>query len=530
LNFSTGSPHGDAELTRALDIHGEENSGVQSMGIDMLPYVGTAILSGTLTYGFVKLFRDSHRRKLLLDTEIACEKAVSEAKLKAKHTLDSAEFELSRMRLTLEEKAAQLNARQVELEQRASGILTREQTLAELESKAREQETVLQGLRTFYAEKLEALSSASIETIRKELHDQVAAQSEEELKLLKRKLREQSDSEIEAEAREILLSAIQRISSNPSTETMATIVDLPSDDMKGRIIGREGRNIRSFEAVTGTTLMIDETPDTVLISAFDPVKREIARLTLESLLRDGRIHPSTIEAAYEKAKTEVQENVQNLGEEAMARLKLKPAHPEILKLLGQLHFRMSLNQNSLDHSIEVAFIASMLASELGLNPNLAKRAALFHDIGKAMDHEFEGSHALMAAKLLERYNEHPSVINAVASSHEEVPATSIYAPLVMIADRVSAMRPGARCDSMDSFVERVKCLESIARSFDGVKDAFALQAGREIRVIVEPNQLSDDDAKQLARDVSREIEDSMNYPSTIKITVIREQRFCETAK
>lgn len=459
------------------------------------------------------------KKRILADAEIECKKLKDEAKLnieKRIHQTGLQEAENSRVVTELQSEKERLQALRNDLEKQQSEL--------------NGQEKEYQQFKKDYLNKLQTLSSMSEKEIKDELIAQIEESCEHELKKLHQGLREQTDSEIENRARDILITAMQRISTNPAVDATATIVDLPSEDMKGRIIGREGRNIRSFEAVTGTTLMIDETPDSVLISAFDPVKREIARAALESLLKDGRIHPSTIEAAYENSKSEVIKNVQLLGEKAMTRLKLKPAHSEILKLLGQLHFRLSLNQNSLEHSIEVAYIASMLASELGLDPVIAKRAALFHDIGKAMDHEFEGSHALIAGKMLRRYDEDSRVINAVEASHEEVPAESVYAPLITIADRISAMRPGARCDSLDSYVDRVKTLEDLAKGFNGVKDAFALQAGREIRVIVEPSQLSDEEAQALARSISREIEETMNYPSTIKITVIRELRFCETAK
>ena len=500
------------------------------MGTEFLPLVSVSLGSVVIAIVGYRILWKHLLKNQIFKAELESRKLISEAEIDAKRLVDEA-------RLTLDKREGQITQKETEYAKSLLEMEEKTHLLSEKEAHLKRQREELKALtaehdviRKSYQEKLAALSSASPEKILEEYKEQIAQDCDEELKLHRRQLHERTETEVENEARDMLLTAMQRITINPATEATATIVDLPSEDMKGRIIGREGRNIRSFEAVTGTTLMIDETPDSVLISAFDPVKREIARIALENLLKDGRIHPSTIEAAYEQAKTAVQKNVKTLGEEAMTKLKLKPAHHEILTLLGQLHFRLSLNQNSLEHSIEVAFIASMLASELGLDPTLAKRAALFHDIGKAIDHEFEGSHAQIAAKMIERYGEDPVVVNAVAASHEEVPAESIYAPLIVIADRISAMRPGARCDSLDSYVDRVKNLEDIAKGFDGVREAFALQAGREIRVIVEPSQLSDDESRELARQISREIEDSLNYPSTIKITVIREQRFCETAK
>ena len=479
---------------------------------------------------FYRILASNSLRRKQLHAELEAKKIANQAEIEASRITEKAMLEIriaeERIRSAeqrLVERETCLGSSKSDLDDRISAVEARERELQSLK-------TTLESERDALKDKLMGVSSLSPEEIRHELLAQVERESAKELKHLQHELSEKSEIQLQDDARHLLLSAMQRITATPSTQTTATIVDLPSEDMKGRIIGREGRNIRSFEAVTGTTLMIDETPDSVLISAFDPVKREIAKLALEELLKDGRIHPSTIEASVEKARTQVQLNVKSLGEQALHRLKLGSAHPEIVELLGKLHFRLSLNQNSLEHSLEVAFIASMLASELGLDPVIAKRAALFHDLGKAIDHEFEGSHAAAAARILERYNEDPRVVNAVAASHDEVPASSPYAPLVVIADRISAMRPGARSDSLDSYVQRVKALETLAAGFDGVKEAFALQAGREIRVIVEPDRISDQDARELARSISREIENTLNYPSSIKITVIREKRFSEVAK
>jgi ribonuclease Y len=469
-------------------------------------------------------------QKHKLHTELDLEKKKHSAEIESKRIIEDAEVairashrDLEQARCSFEHDKEALLSQKAELEEQKA-------CLEKQKIEFLKQQNALDQTLAEYRTKLEGLIHADPQAIREELEELIQADAACDLAALRSQIMDRGEMEIRTEAQNLLITAMQRISSNPSTDTAATIVALPSEDMKGRIIGREGRNIRSFEAVTGTTLMIDETPETVLISAFDPVKREIAKTTLTSLLKDGRIHPSTIESAYEQAKESVLKNVQSLGEKAMLDLKLKPAAPEVLNLLGQLHFRHSFNQNCLDHSIEVAYIASMLASEVGLDPVIAKRGALFHDMGKAVDHEFEGSHALIGGRILRRFDEDPRVINAVEASHEEVPAESPYAPLVMIADKVSAMRPGARCDSLDSYVDRVKSLELIARKQTGVRDAFALQAGREVRVIVEPELIGDREAKKLASTITREIEDTLNYPSTIKVTVIREQRFCETAR
>ncbi len=385
-------------------------------------------------------------------------------------------------------------------------------------------------MRAAQEEKLLEISSMSREEARRELVARVEEESKEYLEELRRDLLEIPESRIESRARATLLAAMQRIGTTPMSEETSTTVALPNDEMKGRLIGREGRNIRSFESVTGVSLLIDETPDTVLLSGFDPVRREIARATLEALIKDGRIHPASIEEKHKKAMGEMEMAVIGLGEEAIRKLRLSGVHPEVVSLLGKLHFRHSYSQNTLDHSVEVAFLCSLLASEIGFDPNLAKRAGLFHDLGKAIDHEFEGSHAAAAAKILRHHDEPAEVVNAVAASHEEVGAESPYAGLVMLADAISASRPGARADTTEGYIQRVRSLETLARGFDGVRDCYALQAGREIRVIVDPDNVPDEVAKRLALRIRNRIESELQYPSTIKVTVIRESRFQETAK
>ena len=352
---------------------------------------------------------------------------------------------------------------------------------------------------------------------------------EEEIRDLRRSMLGRAEADLADEARRILLAAMQRITSQPMNDATATVVNLPSEEMKGRIIGREGRNIRTFEHTTGTTLMIDETPDSVLISCFDPVRREIARIALEALLRDGRIHPSSIEDEVVKAEEEMHATVIDLGESALLKLRLHDVHPEVVALLGKLNYRLSNNQNTLAHSVEVANLCALIASEIGLDPRIAKRAGLFHDLGKAANEEYEDSHAVVGAEIIKKHGEDARVVNAVAAHHQEVSAISAYAGLVMVADALSAMRPGARTSSMEGFIQRVRSIEEIATALPGVCEAYAVQAGREVRVIVEPEVVNDDDARQLARTIRRRIEEQLNYPGSIEITVIREQRYSETA-
>ena len=376
---------------------------------------------------------------------------------------------------------------------------------------------------------MEGLSELDVSELRKQLEEEVRRESEQDLRDLRKELLSASEQEVQREAKRIILTTMQRIASSPDASNASSTVVLPNDEMKGRIIGKEGRNIKAFEALTGVTLMIDELPGSVLISCFDPVRREAARVALEILVKDGRIHPTSIEEAIQTGQTEIENLVFQYGEQAVQKLNLTGIPAEVLSLLGQLKYRYSFNQNTLDHSVECAYICSMLASELGLDPNLAKRAGLLHDIGKAVEHEYEGSHATMGAKILRDYGENEAVANAVEAHHKEVEPTSLYAPLLMIADSVSATRPGARVESLDSYVKRLERLENIARDIDGVTEVFAIQAGREIRVMVEPEKVEEPDARRIARRIRTRIEEELQYPSTIKVTVIREQRFTETA-
>ena len=377
--------------------------------------------------------------------------------------------------------------------------------------------------------RLEGVSQMDAEEIRKELREEVLLECQDELRALRKETLEKSEQELQTESRRMLVASMQRLASKPNNDLTSTLVALPSEEMKGRIIGREGRNIKSFEAATGVTVLIDESPQMVLLSSFDPMRREIARVALEALVKDGRIHPATIEEFVKRATEEIELSTTQAGEDAVARLNINGLHHEIIKLLGRLKFRFSYNQNVLDHSVETAFLASMLASEVGLDPNIAKRAGLLHDIGKAAASELEGSHAQVGAEFIKRYGETPIVVNAVAAHHEEVKPETVYAGLTILADTISAVRPGARAESMAVYAQRLERLEKLALSLEGVQQAFAIQAGREIRVVVAPNAVTDEGARELAKQLRAKIEAELQYPSAIKITVIREQRFTETA-
>ena len=340
----------------------------------------------------------------------------------------------------------------------------------------------------------------------------------------------QAKVEVDKKAKSLLVSSMQKYASDVAGEQTVTVVNLPNDDMKGRIIGREGRNIRTIEAVTGVDLIIDDTPEAIVLSSFDPLRREIARVTIETLIKDGRIHPTRIEELYDKVSQDMKAKILEYGEEALFELGITKMDPELVEILGKLHFRTSFGQNALRHSIEVANLAGIMASELGENVTLAKRAGLLHDIGKAIDHEVEGSHVTIGAEIATRCKENEVVINAIESHHGDTAPTHIISELVAIADALSASRPGARNDSLENYVKRLQDLEAIAKDIDGVEKTFAVQAGRELRVVVEPKKVDDLTSYKIARDIKNKIEETLQYPGTIKVTVIRETRAIEEAK
>ena len=443
------------------------------------------------------------------------EAILSQKESQSSMKLEFKERELERESKRQKDSQAQLDARLKELDRGES-------LLSDAEHEAEK-------MRRLYRLKLHQITQMERDEARQVLLRTMEKECEQEIREMRRMILDRAEAKITNEAKRILLATMQRITSQPMNDATATVVNLPSEEMKGRIIGRDGRNIRSFEHATGTTLMIDEAPDSVLISCFDPVRREIARFALEALLRDGRIHPSSIEEQVDKAEGEMQANVVELGEGALRKLRLHDVHPEIVTLLGKLHYRLSNNQNTLAHCVEVANLCALIASEIGLDPVIAKRAGLFHDIGKALAEEYEGSHAAAGAEIIKQHGEDARVVNATAAHHEEVPAESAYAALVMVADALSAVRPGARASSIDGFVQRVRAIEEIASAMPGVSEAYAVQAGRELRVIVEPKVINDQEARELARMIRKSIEEQMNYPGTVEITVIREQRYTETA-
>jgi len=438
--------------------------------------------------------------------------------------------EISSLEKRLTQKEENIDRRLDLLEKKEKEIEVKHEDLKKQEEGIKTKENQLQSLIAEEKERLQKISSLSAEEAKQILLSRLNDELNVEKAGLIKKQEEEIKSVGDKKAREVISLAIQRCAAEHAVETTVSVVNLPSDEMKGRVIGREGRNIRAFEMATGVDVIIDDTPEAVTLSAFDTVRREVARLALEKLISDGRIHPGRIEEVVEKAKKEMDEKIKEEGERAAFDSGVNNLHPELIKLLGRLKYRTSFGQNALQHSKEVSFLLGTMASELGMDMKLARRIGLLHDIGKAVDHQVEGTHAKLGADLARKYNEIPEVVSAIEAHHEEAESTSLFAVLAIAADAISATRPGARRETLETYIKRLDKLESIANLFKGVEKSYAIQAGREIRVIVQPEKISDNDAVNLAREIRKKIEEGMEYPGQIKVSVIRETRAIEYAK
>ena len=441
-----------------------------------------------------------------------------------------AEAESSRRRAELGREEERMERRRAELEQRLDQVEKRDQTLSKRQSTMDRRANEVEQLHAQTLAELQRVSSMSKEEAKQLLLAEVEQEARADMVRIIRQIEEEARSEGERRARELIADAIQRVASDHVAEVTVSVVPLPSDEMKGRIIGRNGRNIRAFEQAAGVDVVVDDTPEAVTISSFDSVRREVARRSMEKLVLDGRIHPAHIEKIVEQMREDVDRFIVEEGERATFDAGVPGLHPEIIKKLGRLRFRTSYGQNQLAHAVESAQLSGVIAAELGADVEVAKAAALLHDLGKAMDHEVEGTHAGIGADFARRHGVGPAIVNAIASHHHEVEQESVEAVIVEAADAISGARPGARRESLEQYIKRVKALEDLANSFKGVSQSFALQAGREIRVIVQPEDIDDLEATRLARDVAKKIEEGMQYPGQIKVTVIRETRAIDYAK
>ena len=428
------------------------------------------------------------------------------------------------------QREANIDKRDEMYQKREKALDEREEKLSERLAEIQDEKSKVEDIKKEELEKLEKISKYTKEKAREQVMAMVKEQMNKEIAEYIRERENEAKLEMDNKAREMIVSSMQRYAADIANDQTVTVVDLPNDEMKGRIIGREGRNIRTIEAITGVDLIIDDTPEAIVLSSFDPLRREIARVTLESLIKDGRIHPTRIEELYDKTCKDMQKQIIKFGQETILELGLGKFDPELVEIIGKLHFRTSYGQNALQHSKEVAELSALIAGELGENVNLAKRAGLLHDIGKAIDHEVEGSHVDIGVDIAKKYHENQVVINAIASHHGDTPATSVISSIVAIADALSASRPGARNDSLENYINRLSQLEEIGNEIKGVDKTYAVQAGRELRVVVKPEEVDDLEAHRIAREVKEKIEENMKYPGTIKITVIRETRALEEAK
>ncbi len=465
------------------------------------------------------------------------EQARDKARAQASDMRQQAERETGKLRSELGRMEKAVETREQAVESRSDALDGRERKLESREQKILDREKHVDGLReevSAKSDEVRQMLERAAGMTQQDARDHLIAQIEDEAKrdalALVRDFEAKAREEAERRARKIVVTAIQRLGAEQAQEASVSVIQLPNEDMKGRIIGREGRNIRHFEQVTGVNLIVDDTPEAVILSCFDPVRREVARITLDTLVSDGRIHPARIEEQYEKARSQIEQEIRSAGEEAIHELGITNVHPELVRALGRLKFRYSYGQNVLRHSVEASHLAAMIASELGSDPQLAKRCTLFHDIGKAVAHDVEGTHAHVGAELARRLGEAPPVVHAIEAHHGEVEMRTLEAVICQAADSISGSRPGARRESFEAYVKRLERLEEIAKSFKGVERVYAMQAGREIRVMVEPGAVDDVAAQVLAREIAKKVEEELQYPGQIKVVVLRELRSVEYAR
>ena len=477
---------------------------------------------------------EARAAKLVADAEREAEGKVRQALLEVKQEISAmrkeAEENVRLRREEIKKQEDRLARQENGLDAKLAELTRREQDIQRGESDVQRLRADVDRIGQEHRKELERIGRLTAQEAREALVAQVVDEAKRDAMATVREIEQRAREEGEKRARKIVTIAIQRVATEQTSESSVSVFPLPSDDMKGRIIGREGRNIRAFEALTGVNLIIDDTPEAVVLSCFDPVRREVARLTLEKLVSDGRIHPARIEEAHGRALADVDEQIKRAGEEALVEVGITDVHPEMVKVLGRLQYRTSYGQNVLRHLVEAAHIGAAIAAELGVDPRLVKRCALMHDIGKAVTHEVEGSHALIGAELARRLKEPPEVVHAIEAHHGEVEPRTIEAVLAQTADAISGSRPGARRESLETYVKRLERLEEICTSYEGVEKSFAMQAGREVRVMVKPVDIDDVAAQVLARDIAKQVEEELQYPGQIKITVVRETRAIEYAR